>query len=83
MTDQPADLLTAAAQKLRDLYAADKVAILNPAAMEYLALWLESTASGIDRVDYCGTHGENHPCECIAEPWALARAVLGQDGGQR
>jgi hypothetical protein len=76
--DRPAVTLQAAATRLRDHIARDQVAILNPAAMEYLALWLDTTAAGIDLVDYCGTHGDDHPCRCIAEPLALAEAVLAQ-----
>ncbi|WBP89503.1 hypothetical protein [Kitasatospora cathayae] len=83
MTDQPADLLAAAAQRLRQAATADQPVTLSPTAAEYLALWLETTASNIDLVDYCTVHGDDHPCRCIAEPWGLARAVLGQDGGQQ
>jgi hypothetical protein len=75
----PGATFRAAATRLRDHIARGQVeCILSPAAMEYLALWLDTTAAGIDPVDYCGTHGDDHPCRCIAEPLALAEAVLAQ-----
>ncbi|OKI22226.1 hypothetical protein [Streptomyces sp. CB03911] len=57
------------------------LALLGPATSLALANWLESTAGQIDAVNYCDTHGDDHPCRCIAEPYLLAQAILGRAAG--
>lgn len=66
-TDQPADLLNAAAQRIRE--GRHPISALHIAWP--IAEWLDDAAEGDDQ-------GEHNPYAL-----AVARAVLGQDGGQK
>ncbi|MFG3228145.1 hypothetical protein ACGF07_25635 [Kitasatospora sp. NPDC048194] len=92
MTDQPADLLAAAAQRLRDHIAADKVAIFSPAAMDAVARLIDGAARSVTAAETAAAQvwpddpdartawiARQQPDAALA----VARAVLGQDGGQK
>lgn len=58
---------------------ADKlIALMHPGVGMALADWLQSTANSLDiGLEYCSTHGDDHPCRCLWEPLAVAEAILG------
>ncbi|MFG3050350.1 hypothetical protein ACGFZP_05250 [Kitasatospora sp. NPDC048239] len=74
MTDQPADLLAAAVNRLRT-----GTWIAAPALARPLADWLAHEAAYQLHLDETGQDGAEDSTHALA----VARAVLGQDGGPR